>query len=157
MRPQFQETGSENGACLSVLPEIGDRNNGESTTLPVEVVDEKVNGRYPDPTVTHPANPVSATGSDPQPPDIQPQVSMHESAVPQALTFGQHLVAPTPSWSCFPAFLEAYLLEKKQRGVSGGGLTLRIVTPAPGVKGKEFKSSLNPTEREVMMEDDRLS
>ena len=133
----------------SVSPKIGDRNYGESITLPIEVVDEKVNGPRTGPTVTHPVNPVSVTGSDRQP-DIQPQLSMHESTVPQALTFGQHLAAPTPSRSGSPASLEAYFLERKRRGVSGGGLTPRIVTPAPGVKGKGFKSSpLSPTERDV--------
>ena len=34
--------------------------------------------------------------------------------------------------------------------MSGGGVTPRIVTPTPGVKGKGFKSSpLTPTEREM--------
>ena len=34
--------------------------------------------------------------------------------------------------------------------MSRGGLTLRIIAPAPGVKGKGFKSSpMSPTERDV--------
>ena len=72
---------------VQFLAQDGDHNSSESTTLLTEVVDKKVNGPYPNPTVTHPANPVSVTSSDLQPPDIQPQVPMYESTVPQALTF----------------------------------------------------------------------
>ena len=42
------------------------------------------------------------------------------------------------SSGCFS--LEVYLLERKQRGGSGGGVTLRIATPVPGVGW--FKSNL---------------
>ena len=80
----------------SASPAIEDRSNGESTMLPIEVVDEKVNGLYPDPTVTHPANSVSVTNSDRHPPDIQPHAPMHKSTVPQALMFGSRLVAHLP-------------------------------------------------------------
>ena len=40
-------------------------------------------------------------------------------------------------------------MERKRRGVSGGGVTPRIATPTAGVKGKGFKSSpLSPTEED---------
>jgi hypothetical protein len=53
-----------------------------------------------------------------------------------------------PSRNSSPASLEAYFMERKRRGVSGGGVTPRVVTPALGVKGKGFKSiPLSPAER----------
>ena len=50
-----------------------------------------------------------------------------------------------------PTSLKAHFLERKRRGVPGGGVTPRIVTPASGVKGKGFRSSpLSPAQRDVI-------
>ena len=133
-----------------VQPEIGGRNNDEPITPPVKVIDEKTGGLHLDIPAPHPVNPASIPSPDPQILGSQPQTSMHESTIPQALTFGPHLAVPAPSRGTSPASLEAYLLERKRRGGSGGGAPPRVVTPSPGVKGKWFKSSpLSPTERDV--------
>ena len=81
--------------------------------LPMEVIEEKVDGLYPNPSVTQPANLVSVASSDSQQPDVRPQVPMHGFTVPKTLTLGPHLVAPTPSRSSSPTSLEVYFLERK--------------------------------------------
>jgi len=145
-----EQIGKRPPSQSGVSPKIGERDNNESVALPIEVVDEKIGVPYHDISVPRPANLVSIVGSDPQPPNNQLPIPTHESTIPQAPTFGPHLVAPTPSRSGSPSSLEAYFLERKRRGVSGGGSTPRVVTPAPGVKGKGFKSSpLGPVERDV--------
>jgi len=149
-----EQVGKRPPSQSGLSPKIGERNNNESPTVPTEVASEKIDGPYPDLSVPRPANLVSIAGSHPQPPDSQLQIPTHESTIPHAPTFGPHLAVPTPSRSVSPASLEAYFLERKRRGVSGGGSgggsTPRIVTPAPGVKGKGFKSSpLSPVERDV--------
>ena len=144
------EVGKRPPSQSGVSPKIGDHNSNESDALPIEVVDEKIGGPYPYLPIPRPANLVSIAGSDPQAPDVQLPTPTHESTIPQAPTFSPHLAVPTPSRSGSPASLEAYFLERKRRGMSGGGSTPRIVTPAPGVKGKGFKSSpLGPVERDA--------
>ena len=144
------QIGKRPSSQSGVSPKIGDRDNNESAAVHIEVADEKVDRLYPNLSIPHPTNLVPIIDSDPQPPDSQLPIPTHESSVPQAPTFGPHLAVSTPSRSVSPASLEAYFLERKRRGVSGGGSTPRIVTPAPGVKGKGFKSSpLSPVERDV--------
>ena len=131
-----------------VSSKIGSRGNHESTAPPVEVISEKIDG--PSHDLANPVNLISIPGPETQPLGSQPQTPMHESAIPPASTFGPHLAVPTPSRNASPASLEAYFLERKRRGVSGGGVTPRVVTPALGVKGKGFKSSpLSPAERDI--------
>jgi len=138
-----EQIGKRPSSQSGVSPKIGDRSNNEFAAVPTEMVDEKVDRPYPDPSVPHPTNLVPIVSSDSQPPEIP----THESTIPQAPTFGPHLAVPAPSRSVSPASLEAYFLERKRRG---GGSTPRIVTPAPGVKGKGFKSSpLSPVERDA--------
>lgn len=122
---------------------------GDSVALPTEVVDKRTNLPYLDLPIPHPVNPMLVPSPDPQPPASQPQTPMQDSSIPQALTFAPHLTAPVPPQNT-PTSLEAYFLERKRRGVSGGGTSPRIITPTLGVKGKGFKSSpLTPTEREI--------
>lgn len=145
-RDQIGKTPSQSGVPL----EIGDRINDEPKTPPVKVIDKKVDKPNPDPPTPHPADPTSISNLDLQPPSSQPQSPTPESTIPHTSTLGPHLMVPSPSRGASPASLEAYLLERKRRGPSGGGATPRIVTPAPGVKGKWFKSSpLSPTERDA--------
>ena len=133
-----------------VQPETGSRNTNEPTMLPVKVIDEKTDRLHLNLPTLYPMNPTSVPSPDPQMLGSQSQTPMHESSTPQASTFGPHLAVPAPSRGASPASLEAYLVERKRRGGSGGGTSPRIVTPAPGVKGKWFKSSpLSPVERDV--------
>jgi len=133
-----------------VPPQTGDYNTSGSTPLPVEAANKKTDVPYLDLPIP-PMNPLVISGPDTQPPGSQPQTPMHHSPIPQPSTSSSpHLTGPIPSQNTPSTSLEAYLLERKRRGVSGGGVTPRIVTPTPGVKGKGFKSSpLTPTEREI--------
>ena len=145
-----EQVGKRPPSQSGVSPKIGDHGN-KSATPPVDVADEKSDAPNFNPLSPHPANPTSILGSDSQPPGSQPQTPVLEPVVHQAPILGSHLAVSTPSRSVSPASLEAYFLERKRRGGSGGGVTPRIVSPAPGAKGKGFKSSpLSPVERDTV-------
>jgi len=143
-----EQIGKRPSSQSGVPPKIEDRNN-EPAPLFVEVVDEKTNVPHLDLPTVHTMFPTSISSPNPQWLSSQPQTPNESTALP-ASTLGSHLTVAGPSRSTSPVSLEAYLLERKRRGVSGGGVTPRIVTPAAGVKGKGFKSSpLSPTEKDV--------
>lgn len=143
-----EQVGEQSPPHPGVRPRTGDYNAGGSTSFPVEVVN-KTNMPCLDLPIP-PTNPVSIPSPGLQPSGSRPQTPIHHSPIPQASTSSPHFTVPVPPQNTPPTSLEAYLLERKQRGGSGSGVTPRIVTPTPGVKGKGFKSSpLSPTERET--------
>ena len=136
-----------------VLPQTGDCNTDCSIPLPAKVVKENTDVPYLDPPIPPMSPPVIST-PDSQLLGIQPQTPMHHSPIPQPWTSSwPHPAGPVPPENTPPTSRRAYLLGREWRGVSGGGVTPRIVASPPGVEGKGFKSSpLNPTERSTLEE-----
>ena len=144
-----EQVGKQPPSYPGVPPQTGDYNTGGSTALPIDVANKKANMPYLDLPVP-PMNQMSISTPDPQPPSSQLQTPIHHSPTPQTSTPSPHPAVSVPPQNNPSTSLEAYFLERKRRGVSGGGVIPRIVTPTPGVKGKGFKSSpLTPTEKEA--------
>jgi len=144
-----EQVGEQPPSHPGVRPRTGDCNTGGSAAFPIGVVDKNTSVPCLDLPIP-PMNPVFISSPGLQPPGSLPQTPVHHSPIPQASTSSPHLAVTVPPQNTPPTSLEAYLLERKQRGGSGSGVTPRIVTPTPGVKGKGFKSSpLSPTERET--------
>ena len=124
-------------------------NDNEPKMLPASATNEKMDVPYLDPA-THPINRMPTPGTEPLQPRSQPQTPMFDPVTPHSSTSNQYLSVVTPPRTASPSSLEAYFLERKRRGGSGGGAAPRIVTPVPGAKGKVFKSSpLSPVERDI--------
>ena len=104
---------------------MGSRNNNESAVPLVEIIDEKID--RPSHDLPNPANLILISGPEPLPLGGQPQTPMCESAILPTSTFGPHLTVPAVSRNASPTSLEASLLERKQRGVSGDGVTLGVI------------------------------
>lgn len=139
---QREQVGKRPPSRPGVRPKTGDCNSNESTTLPIDVVNKNPIALHLDLPVPHPMNPTLVPSPDPQSSGGHPQAPVYDSTTP-------HLTPPIPP-NPPPTSLEAYFLERKRRGVSGGGVSPRIITPTPGVKGKGFKSSpLSPNERDI--------
>ena len=131
--------------------QTADHNTSASTVTPVEGTDKRTNIPYLDLPSPHFLNPTSVPSPGNQPPGSQPHTPMHESLTPLTSSTSPHSIIPMPPQNPPSTSLEAYLFDRKRRGVSGGGGIPRIVTPTPGVKGKGFKSSpLSPTERDKL-------
>ena len=123
-----------------------DHNTNASTAAPVEGISKRTNISYLDLPSPYPMDPTLVSG-----PGLQPHTPIHDSLIPPASTTSPHPTVPTPPQNPPSTSLEAYLFDRKRRGVSGSGGTPRIVTPSPVVKGKGFKSSpLSPTERDKL-------
>ena len=108
-----------------MLPKMGSHNINEFAMPLVEIIDEKID--RPSHDLPNPVNLILISGLEPQPLGGQPQTQMHKSIIPPASTFGPHLVVPVPSQNASPTSLEACFFKRKQRGISGDGVTLRAV------------------------------
>ena len=142
----MEQVGKRPPSKSSALPKSEGRNENECNVPPVDGTAEKISVPDPDLPNPHPMTQMTISDADPQLPHSQPQTPKLDSTVPHT----SHLTHVTPPRIASPGSLEAYLIERKRRGVSGSSAIPRIVTPTPGVKGKGFKSSpLGPIERDT--------
>lgn len=145
-----EQVGKQPPSKAGVLPKMGVVNDSESNALPTDNINEKISISHSGPPTPHSVGPMPTLDSDPQPPRSQPPTPLLDHTVPHPSVLSQHLAVAVPPRIASPNSFEAFLLERRRRGGSGGGATPRIVTPAPGPKGKGFKSSpLSPVEKEI--------
>lgn len=142
----MEQIGKRPPSKSSVPPKPEDINDDESDALPINSINEKSGVPHLDLPNPHPMNHMTISSTDQRLPRSRPQTPEHDFSMPHT----PHLVPVTPPRIISPHSLEAYFLERKRRGVSGGAVIPRIVTPTPGAKGKGFKSSpLSPVERDT--------
>lgn len=145
-----EQPGKQPSSKSGVTPEAGDNNNEGPKVPVISGIDEGTDGPHLD-LPTHQTNLIPIPGTEPpQQPRSQPQTPKLDSTIAHDSSHSSHLAVATPPRIASPSSLEAYFLERKRRGVAGGGAIPRIVTPSPGGKGKGFKSSpLSPTEKDI--------
>jgi hypothetical protein len=141
----MEQVGKRPPSKTSVPPKTEESNDNESNIPPINTADEKIGVHYVDPPIPHPMTQTTISSTVSQLPRSQPQTPKFDPTIPQ-------VSQPTPVIPpriASPNSLEAYFLERKRRGVSGGSASPRIVTPTPGVKGKFKSTPLNASERDT--------